>query len=47
MDQSSSGGSGAPLRMTLELICLLRESSDTLILAPETRSGSFQQAYSK
>jgi hypothetical protein len=33
MDQSSSTGSGAPFRMTLELICLLRESSDMLEVA--------------
>lgn len=30
MDQSSSEGSGAPFRMTLPVICLLRESSDIL-----------------
>ena len=28
MDQSLSGGSGAPLRMTLTLICSFRGSSD-------------------
>jgi len=28
MDQSLSGGSGNPSRMTLTLICSLRESSD-------------------
>jgi hypothetical protein len=28
MDQSLSGGSGKPLRMTLTLICSLRESSN-------------------
>jgi hypothetical protein len=28
MDQSLSGGSGAPSRMTLTVICSFRESSD-------------------
>ena len=28
MDQSLSGGSGKPLRMTLTVICSFRESSD-------------------
>jgi hypothetical protein len=32
MDQSSSGGSGAPLRMTLELISLLRNRQTSEII---------------